>query len=145
MSSSPTYYATRYQAHPPLVRGQVLRPMSVTEFTEACEMLLAEARPHRCPYWLLDGRVDDANRPADVYEWLVEDFLPRVHRALGRVPCLAFVARPEFWAALQARSYAQPAPKVAATFRAGWFTGEAEALAWLAQLRPGPGAPPETS
>jgi len=69
----------------------------------------------------------------------VEDFMPRAHRALGRPPCLAFVAQPEFWAALQARSFAQPAPKVAATFRASWFTDEATALAWLDQLRPGPG------
>ena len=105
---SQPFYAVRYQPAPTLLCGTVLRPLSALEFTEACEMLLAAAKEHHCPYWLLDGRADSSNHPADVYEWLVEDFLPRVHRALDRVPCLTFVARPEFWAA-------QPA----ATFRPG--------------------------
>jgi len=130
------FYAVQYQAHPPLMRGTVLRPLSVAEFTEACELLLAEAQTHRCPYWLLDGRADENTRPLSMYEWLGEDFLPRVHRALGSVPCLAFLARPEFWQALQAQGYANDAPTLRpAVFRAGWFTDEPTALAWLNQLR----------
>ncbi len=140
MPPAPTYYAAHYQAHPPLVRGQVLRPLSVMEFTEACEMLLAKAQPSRCPYWLLNGRADSADRPGDVYEWLVEEFLPRARKELDHMLCIAFVAEPEFWAALQARSFAQPAT-LAPTFRAGWFTDEAVALAWLDQQRRGPAAP----
>jgi hypothetical protein len=132
-----SFYAVTYQAQPPLVRGVVLRPLSVAEFTEACELLLAEAQAHKCPYWLLDGRADENTRPLDMYEWLGEDFLPRVHRALDAVPCLAFMARPEFWHALQAQGYANSAPTLQpSVFRAGWFTDEAAALAWLSQFRP---------
>jgi hypothetical protein len=133
------YYTVTYQAHPPLLRGVVLRPLSVAEFTEACELLLTEAQSHNCPYWLLDGRNDENTRPLDMYEWLGDDFLPRVHRALGTIPCLAFMARPEFWRALQAQGYAHSAPTLKpAIFRAGWFTDEVAALAWLSQFRPLP-------
>ena len=100
-------------------------------------MLLAQAQRHGCPFWLLDGRADDFSRPLDVYEWLTDEFLPRVRQALGRVPCLAFIAQPEFWQALQARNYAAlNSVPVSAVFRANWFTTEADALAWLQQFRP---------
>lgn len=139
MSLAMPFYATHFQARPLLVWGRVLRPLSATEFTEACEMLLAQARPHRCPFWLLDGRADDTSRPPDVYEWLTEEFLPRVRRALGRVPTLAFVAQPLFWNALQAQSYAPPPPVlVSGVFRANWFTDEATALTWLNSFRLAP-------
>ncbi len=130
----PSFYAVRYQPAPALLRGTVRRPLSPLEFTEACEMLLAAARRHRCPYWLLDGRADADSRPLDVYEWLIDEFLPRVHRVLDRVPTLAFIARPDFWDALRARSFAPPIV-IAGTFRANWFTDEGEALAWLASYR----------
>lgn len=139
MASSPTsFYAASYQARPPLVRGVVQRPLSAAEFTEACELLLSQAQQHDCPYWLLDGRADrPEQRPLDVYEWLTDEFLPRVRRSLGRVPCLAFIALPAFWEALQARHYAPPSPvQLSPAFRANWFTTEAEALAWLRQFRP---------
>ncbi|MFD1873365.1 hypothetical protein [Hymenobacter bucti] len=132
-----SFYSVQYQTHPPLVRGLALRPLSVAEFAEACELLLAEAQRQQCPYWLLDGRADEhAARPFDMYEWLGEDFLPRVHRALGTIPCLAFLARPEFWQALQAQGYANDTPKLHVAFRANWFTDEAAAAAWLGQFRP---------
>ena len=137
----PSFYTVQYQAAPPLLRGRVLRPLSATEFTESCELVLGWAQHHHCPFWLLDGRLDTAH-PFDVYEWLREEFLPRAHHTLGRVPCLAFVAQPEFWQALRARSYALPAPVVlSAAFRANWFTAEDEALFWLAQFRPAIGMP----
>ena len=128
------FYQVQYQTAPPLLRGTVLRPLSVAEFTEACEMLLATARRHRCPYWLLDGRADANTRPPDLYEWLSDEFLPRVHRVLHRVPTLAFVARPDFWRELRAQNFAPPTV-IAGTFRAGWFTDEASALAWLTTFR----------
>jgi hypothetical protein len=135
--STAEFYAVRYQANPPLVRGVVQRPLSTAEFTEACELLLAKAQQHRCPFWLLDGQADTAERPTDVYDWLGDEFLPRVHKTLGLIPCLAFVARAEFWEALQARNYASPTSNLHATsFRAEWFTSEADALAWLGQYRP---------
>ena len=130
----PPFYAVRYQPAPALLRGTVLRPLSSLEFTETCEMLLAAAYQHRCPYWLLDGRADADTRPAAVYEWLIDEFLPRVHRVLGRVPTLAFVAQPDFWDSLRARSFAPPIV-IAGTFRASWFTDEGTALAWLATYR----------
>ena len=128
------FYAVRYQPAPALLRGTVLRPLSTLEFTEACEMLLAAALEHHCPYWLLDGRADVDARSPDVYEWLSDEFLPRVHRVLGRVPTLAFLAYPEFWHTLRARSYAPPVV-IAGTFRAGWFTDEGTAMQWLANYR----------
>ena len=131
---SQPFYTVRYQPAPALLRGTVLRPLSPLEFTEACEMLLAAAVEHRCPYWLLDGRADADGRPSDVYEWLSDEFLPRVHRVLGRVPTLAFIARPEFWHGLRARSYAPPLV-IAGTFRAGWFTEECAAMRWLTHYR----------
>ena len=131
---SQPFYAVRYQPAPALLRGTVLCPLSTLEFTEACEMVLAAAQEHRCPYWLLDGRADVDARPPDVYEWLSDEFLPRVHRVLGRVPTLAFVASPEFWHSLRTRSFA-PQMVIAGTFRAGWFTDEDAALSWLATYR----------
>ena len=126
----------QYQVQPALLRGRVLRPLSATEFTEACEVVLAWAQHHGCPYWLLDGRAD-VLQPLDVYEWLREEFLPHAHKVLGRVPCLAFVNHSDFWLALQAQHYAPPAPVVlSAAYRANWFTEEKDALAWLAQFRP---------
>lgn len=104
-------------------------------------MLLGQAQQHGCPFWLLDGRADSTTgRPLDVYEWLADEFLPRVRQALGRVPCLAFIAQPDFWQALQAQNYAPPNPvQLSSEFRANWFTHEAEALVWLHQFRPGIG------
>ncbi|WP_460503305.1 hypothetical protein [Hymenobacter agri] len=142
-TSSEPFYSVRYQPAPALLRGTVLRPLTTLEFTEACEMVLAAAITHRCPYWLLDGRADVDARPADVYEWLSDEFLPRVHRTLGRVPSLAFIARPEFWNALRARNYAPPMV-IAGNFRAGWFTEECAAMQWLSNYRtvlPAPLAP----
>ena len=135
MSESTSFYHVAYQPVPPLVRGTVLRPLTAFEFTEACELLLATATAHSCPWWLLDGRADaNATRSTDLYEWLSGEFLPRVQRVLQRVPTLAFVARPEFWAELREHSFAPPTI-VAGTFRAGWFTDEAAALAWLDSYR----------
>ena len=136
MAAASTFYCVSFQPFPPLIRGLVLRPLTAAEFTESCEMLLAEARPHGCPYWLLDGRNDANVRPPDVYEWLTEEFLPRVRKVLGRVPRLAFVAEASFWQALQARSYAPPPPVlVSGVFQANWFTDEKAALSWLDALR----------
>ena len=131
----PGFYTVQYQAGPPLLRGKVLRPLSATELTESCELVLGWAQHYSCPFWLLDGRLEEV-QPFDVYEWLREEFLPRAHKVLGRVPCIAFVAEPELWLALQARGYAPPAPIVlSAAFRASWFTAEEEGVAWLMQFR----------
>ena len=130
------YYEVHFEDAPPLLRGRVLRPLSATEFTESCELLLAQALRHDCSFWLLDGRADENIRSNEVYEWLTEEFLPRVRKALDRVPCLAFLARSEFWQALQAHAYAPPPPVLlSAAFRANWFTEEIDALAWLNALR----------
>ena len=49
------YYSVQYQVSPALVRGVVLRPLSETEFTESCELLLMQAQRYGCPFWLLDS------------------------------------------------------------------------------------------
>ena len=139
---SSRFYAVHYQTHPPLVWGVVLRPMTAPEFTEACELLLAEARRHGgCLYWLLDGRADANARPPDLYHWLVEEFLPRARRALTQVPYLAFLAHAGAWDDVQARRFAPAEPVLA---RANWFTAEAEARAWLDAHRPAPAGPAAT-
>jgi hypothetical protein len=137
LPTPPSYYAVQYQAQPALLRGRVLRPLSATEFTEVSELLLAWARHYGCPFWLLDGSVDTAPQPLDVYEWLRDEFFPRVHQGLGRIPCVAFIAQPQLWLALNTLNYAPPAPIVlSAAYRANWFTNEEEALVWLTQFRP---------
>ena len=129
-------YEVRYEPQPPLLRGRVLRPLSGAEFTEACELLLAQSERHQCRYWLLDGRADEPIRPADVYGWMNEEFLPRVVRTLGKVPCLAFLARPQFWKNLETHSYGPLAPAQSSpTAYIDWFTDEAAALAWLVAQR----------
>ncbi len=137
LPAPPSYYAVQYQAQPALLRGRGLRPLSAPDFTEVSELLLAWGQHYDCPFWLLDGRVDTQPQPLDAYEWLREEFLPRVHRGPGCIPCVAFLAQPELWLALNAQSYAPPAPVIlSAAYRANWFTREKEALAWLAQFRP---------
>jgi hypothetical protein len=139
---SPRCYQVVYQPQPPLLRGTVLCTLSAIEFTESCELVLAIAQQHQCPFWLLDGRADDIGHGTDVYDWMREEFLPRAYQVLGRVPCVAFMAQPEFWLALQARRYAPVDPvTVSAAFRTNWFVEEDEALAWLAQFRPTIGVP----
>ncbi|WP_310395011.1 hypothetical protein [Hymenobacter sp.] len=139
LSLMPHYYSVHYQAQPPLIRGLVLRPLTATEFTEACELLLAQAQEHDCPYWLLDGRADENIRPPALFQWLVEDFLPRVPKVLGRVPCLAFVAQPRFWREFQARNSTPDSPGLFVPgFRTGLFTEEAMALDWLDTFRTSP-------
>lgn len=140
----PSFYTVQYQAQPPLLRGRALRRLSAIELTEVSELLLAWAKHYECPFWLLDTWVDTKPQPLDVYEWLRDEFFPRVQRSLNRIPCVAFVAQPKLWQALNILSYAPPIPVIlSAAYRAYWFTNEAEALAWLAQFRPTIGAAPD--
>lgn len=133
-ASTSAFYSVQYQPTPAVLRGTVLQPLSALEFTEACEMLLHAARHHRCPYWLLDGRADANFRTPDVYEWLGDEFLPRVQRELGRMPMLAFLARAGFRRKLHAQNAALPTV-VGGAFRSAWFTDESTALDWLASFR----------
>jgi hypothetical protein len=129
------YYIASFEAHPPVVRGLALHPLSVAEFTEACEMLLMQAQANQCRYWLLDGQADANIRPPDVYDWLLEEFLPRAYKVLGRVPCLAFVAQPDFQRTIRATSRLLPVPTQPAAMQINWFTNEADGLEWLNKLR----------
>ncbi len=139
---SPRCYQVVYQPHPALLRGTVLCELSDVELTESCELVLAVAQQHHCPFWLLDGRADQVGHSTEVYDWLREEFLPRAYQVLDRVPCVAFLAKPDFWQQLQARGYTPTNPISApAAFRTSWFVCEAEALAWLAQFRPTIGVP----
>jgi hypothetical protein len=140
--TSPRCYRVDYQPQPAVLRGTVLCTLTAVELTESCELVLAIAQRHSCPFWILDGRADDIGHQNDVYDWIREEFLPRAYHVLGRIPYVAFLAQPKFWEALQARHYAPLDPVAAATvFRTSWFVQEEEALAWLAQFRPTIGVP----
>lgn len=131
-----SFYGLAYQTGPPLLRGKVLRPLTVQEFTEAGEILLTEARRQDCPYWLLDGRADLPRRQPALYDWLEDEYLPRVRRELGRLPVVALLATASVWQQVQAQGNAAPTRSVlSAAFRLQWFTEEPPALAWIDQYR----------
>jgi hypothetical protein len=139
---SPRCYQVVYQPQPALLRGTVLCELSDIELTESCELVLAVAQEHGCPFWLLDGRADQVGHATEVYDWMREEFLPRAYQVLGRVPCVAFLAHPNFWQQLKGRGYVPTDPIIAAAaFRTGWFECEVEAEGWLAQFRPTIGIP----
>lgn len=126
------FYEIRYQAGPPVLWGRSLRSLSGVEFTEACELLLQAAQLHKCRFWVLDGRANAGPRPADVYAWLEEEFLPRLHEVLGRSPRIAFLVDPVGSPPVHACSYV-PLPGTDSTipYQAGWFIEDRAALAWL--------------
>ncbi len=136
-TSAPNFFVLQYRPTPPLLRGQVLRPLDVAEFTEAGELMLLEARRRGCPYWLVDGRADQLRQQPALHYWLEEDYFPRVRTALGRPPVVAFLTTPCLWAQLQQQGVGgvAPTPLLAADFRTGWFTEEAPAQAWLDRFR----------
>lgn len=130
------FYQVAFSPVPPLLRGLALRPLTVLEFTEAAEMLLAKARTHDCAYWLLDGRADRARQQPALYHWIEDDYLPRVCAALGRPPVIAFWAEPAMWQQLLAQGTPAPAATpLSGAFRIGWFTEESQAQAWIDQFR----------
>ena len=131
------FFQTRFEAAPPLLRGQALRPMSVAEFTEVGELLLLEARRSGCPFWLLDGRADQLREQPALHHWVEDEYLPRVHVALGRPLVVAFLVSAAVWAQLQLQGIAVPTlvPTLSAAFRTAWFTEEAPAQIWLNQFR----------
>ena len=134
---APDFFQTRFEAAPPLLRGQVLRPMSVAEFTEAGELLLLAARRSGCPYWLLDGRADKLREQPALHHWLEDEYLPRVRTALGRPPVVAFLATPTVRTQLQQQGIVMPPlmPTLSAAFRTALFTEEMPAQTWLSQFR----------
>lgn len=135
LSSLPSldYYTVHYQTAPPLLRGLVLRPLSGPEFTEVCELLLAMAQHYGCRYWLHDGRADEARRPADIQDWMLDDFLPRAKDALGTAPYIAFVATATFWQDRAAQGCAPPGTLPGASHNRG-FISEAAALRWFQEV-----------
>lgn len=141
MSTAIDFYRLDYQPTPPLLRGTVPHPLTDAEYAGVCELQLAEALHYRCPWWLLDGRADGPPRPAQLYEWLQDDLLPRAHRGLVQQPTVAFMASAAFWQELKARRLV-PNLVFSGSFRSGWFTDEAPALAWLARCRAGSPPPP---
>ena len=135
-------YQVEYQPQPALLLGTALRNLSDIELTESCELVLAVAQEHNCPFWLLDCCADQTDHAMALYHWMREEFLPRTYQVLGRVPCVAFLSHPEFWQRLKGRGYLPTDPVItAAAFRTGWFDCEGEAKAWLAQFRPTIGVP----
>lgn len=132
-----SFYEVTFQAHPPLLQGHATRPLSHADFTEVCELLLATAQYYKCAYWLLDARPFASERPLALEVWLTEDFLPRVHEALGHATLhLAFLVGPSFGQLNQPPSFASPATGlITLPYKVAWFPEEVSALEWLNQFR----------
>jgi len=131
----PEYYSAEYVPRPSLIRGHTLRRLSAEEITVTCELLLDTARRHGCPYWLLDGRAYAQEQPQGLHDWMREDYLPRVRRALDQPPCIAFLVPAAVWAGLPDKGYAEPQDWLSHAACLGWFTDEPPALNWLARQR----------
>lgn len=58
-----SFYEVDYAPQGHVLRGASLRALSAEEITESCELLLATAEAHLCPYWLLDGRHHRREQP----------------------------------------------------------------------------------
>ncbi|WP_400190577.1 hypothetical protein [Hymenobacter sp. B81] len=129
------FYSVHYEANPPLLFGVNPRALSPEEVTEACELLLDQARRHGCPYWLLDGRLNGSEQPRELHEWMQEEYFPRVRTELGRMPSIAFLVTPQVWAGLPTRGYDEPGNWQSRAARMAWFTDDAPALDWLRQQR----------
>ncbi len=135
-ATTQAFYGITFEPAPPLLHGRVLRPMTVLEFTEVGEELLTAAQRTNCPYWLLDGRADRSRQQPELYQWLEDDYLPRVRLALGRPPIVAFLGTTLLWQQVQAQGTAAPdASLLSPAFRAQWFTDEAVAKGWLDTFR----------
>ncbi|WP_188559847.1 hypothetical protein [Hymenobacter glacieicola] len=126
----PFYQVTLYKA-PFVLRGRNPRALSAEEVTETCELLLAAAAQHRCPYWLLDGRANAEHQPVELHEWMREEYFPRVRAVLGQQLQVAFLVKPAVWHGLRERGYEAPQDWASFALHAGWFTEELPALAWL--------------
>jgi hypothetical protein len=125
------FYTIAYQENPPLLRGSNPRTLSPVEITETCELLLATAEKHQCPYWLLDGRANAQHQPVELHEWMRDEYFPRVRATLGQRPHVAFLVAPEVWQGLNERGYEAPQDWTSFALHAGWFTEEPLAVAWL--------------
>lgn len=130
------FYRVAVEAAPPVVYGAAQQPLSAEEITASCELLLATAHRHACPFWLLDGRHHRAEQPAELHAWMREEFFPRVRAALGRSVCVAFLVPSAVWAGLAAKGYDAPLDWHSPAARLAWFTAEAPARAWLARQHP---------
>jgi hypothetical protein len=129
------FYHVVAEADPPVVYGVGQRPLSAEEITHSCELLLATARRHACPYWLLDGRHHRGTPTAALHAWIREEYFPRVRDVLGRPVCVAFLVPPEVQKRLGDKGYVDPLDEHSPAARMAWFTDEALARAWLARQR----------
>lgn len=125
------FYALVYQADPPLLRGQHLRPLRAEEVTESCELLLATARHRNCACWLLDGRATPHGQPPALRNWLREEYRPRVKASLGRPVRVAFLVTPAVRQELDRQGYPRTEALHLGVGHVGWFTEEPDARAWL--------------
>lgn len=134
-SPSPAFFKVCYESSPSLLQCRSLRCPGAVELTEVCELLLTVAQQQDCPYWLLDGRTHTQEQPGEFHEWLREEFFPRARAVLGRQLHVAVVVLPAEWQGLPQKGYDHPLDWHSLPARLGWFTQEADALAWLAQQR----------
>ncbi|MCR5888872.1 hypothetical protein LRS06_14075 [Hymenobacter sp. J193] len=129
------YYNLVFQSAPPLLYGVSVRPLSPLEVTEVCELLLATAVRHACPYWMLDGLRQQSPQPQTLHNWMREEYFPRVRRELKQMPFIAFLVPLFIWEALPKVGYDNPLDEQVQGVRMGWFTDPKQGLAWLNRHR----------
>ncbi|MFD2785058.1 hypothetical protein [Hymenobacter rubripertinctus] len=137
---APDSYTADYRPDLGVLVMRWLRPHSLPETQASYQHLLALARRHRCPNWLLDGR-RDGPLVLETARWLGQDFLPAVARELApELLRLAVFSSP---ARLEQRLLdAEVSPAVAEAlaptqpYRTALFLDEGEALAWLTASQP---------
>lgn len=126
-----TFFPVTCREGSSLLRGRTRRALTAEEITKTCEVLLAAALHRRCSFWLLDGRVSTTAHPAELHEWLQEDFFPRVRAQLGQPPCIALLVAPCLWQGMAGAGLHAPTQWPAWGARVGWFKEERDALVWL--------------
>lgn len=119
-----------------LLVGRWLRAVNEGELYASYPTLLEEAVAHGSRYWLLDAR-RRLNVDVAITDWLLNDFVPRLHQHLhGRVYIAYLVAPIQMTEAVPANMVIPPTTYFegrASLMRR--FTDESEALAWLAECR----------
>ena len=115
--------------------GRVRRPLTDLEVTQVCECMLAAARSEKEQFWLLDIRQDPKYKTTALTHWLSEEFFPRTLRVLGQALYLAYLLDTNTFAQVLGRDMDDDWHMITPRCRISFFTQEADALAWLANVR----------
>ncbi|TGE05231.1 hypothetical protein [Hymenobacter fodinae] len=130
LSSAPDSVELLYRPDLQILTARWMHPVAAPELVRGYEATLHKAKQHRARYWLLDVR-DRGPASEDDTEWVLAEFLPRLHQQLGgRVYVCFLLAASQLSAAEQEEG----APLVAnEQYHVRLFTAETPALAWLSR------------